>query len=186
MQLTPPMAVIKDGFAETDGYAVVYTADPETQEFTGAHYLWLSAGFGLPTNCYLDAPSGTGTVVRKDNAWVPIEDYRGRSAYIKETREPVTITGLGALDDQLTFDVPGPYDSWNNGWVFDASLAQQDLDAIVRERLDSAFNQVRLIQADIFTGDKTEADLEVWTQYIKELRSATVTEKGFNLPKEPA
>lgn len=116
----------EDGFASSSGWVTVYTTQPATSEYLSTQGVWVSIGTGLPAGSYLDKPMQPEqgkAIVRSENGWVLVDDYRGKTAYNKQTRQLVVIDTLGAFPVTLTLISPtSPFDVWNEqaqAWVKD-------------------------------------------------------------------
>ncbi len=115
-----------DGFATSEGWITVYNCDSQTREYVGATKEFLMIGVGLPANSYIDVPtipdSEDKAVVRGEQGWVTIPDYRDKIAYDTTSGMAVRIASLGELPENLTFVEPkSQFDKWIGGkWVIDA------------------------------------------------------------------
>lgn len=70
--------------------------------------------------------------------WVIIPDHRGKTAYNKQTLEPVTITEIGDPPDELTLLPPGVdvrWDSQSGSWTPDPEKVRQTNVARVKQEL---------------------------------------------------
>lgn len=116
----------EDGFAASSGWATVYTAHPVTNEYLSINEDWISIGTGLSAGGYLDEPPAaqpSKAIVRQNGAWVLVDDYRGQTAYSKQTRQSVIIDTLGELSSALTLIPPSSqFDIWDEqqpAWIKD-------------------------------------------------------------------
>ncbi len=116
----------EDGFASSSGWELVYVASPQTGEYLSSQEVWISIGTGLSAGAYLDEPMAAEpgkAIVRQDGAWVAVDDYRGQTAYNKQTRQDVMIDTLGPLPSTLTLIPPSSqFDVWDEqlgGWIKD-------------------------------------------------------------------
>ncbi|MFM5853055.1 tail fiber assembly protein [Aeromonas veronii] len=115
-----------DGFASSSGWELVYVASPQTGEYIASQDVWISIGTGLSAGAYLDEPMAAEpgkAIVRQDGAWVAVDDYRGQTAYNKQTRQDIMIDTLGPLPSTLTLIPPSSqFDVWDEqlgGWIKD-------------------------------------------------------------------
>ena len=156
MTTQPRVTWGQDSWAETDGWASAHCVDPQTGVYTGLHDVWVSSGGGLPAGAYLDAPMAAESgkaIVRRDNAWIMLDDHRGQTAYNKQTRQSAVINELGELSAELTLLAPqSQFDSWDeagNAWMKDETAERasitQTLTASVQAHMDS---QARALNYD--------------------------------------
>lgn len=109
------------GFALTSGFIIAYTTD-SAGVFVGTEEQWISEGCGLAANAYLDPPPEPKqgfAIVRTENGWDYVVDYRGKTFYDKTTRAEVTISELGEIPENLTALKPeSELCEWNGkAWV---------------------------------------------------------------------
>ncbi|WP_340620302.1 tail fiber assembly protein [Xenorhabdus siamensis] len=123
----------ENGYATLIGWVTVYRADTETGEYLCADMERTYPGFSLSAGAYLDAPelpkSGDIAVCRHPDgkSWVRVPDYRGKTAYHIETREPRILQQFGELPPELTLLKPQTeFDKWDGKkWVTDTTAQHQ-------------------------------------------------------------
>ncbi|VVA46982.1 Caudovirales tail fiber assembly protein [Serratia ficaria] len=137
--------------------------------------------FKLPDNCtFVEPPeSKAGYVTRWNGSeWEYVEDFRNQTAYRKDNGQPVKVTGIGPLSDELTFSAPStPYDYWKDGaWVTDTESqkeAQVDEANAKKNALRAeADSVISVLSSAVKYGVATEQEktkLEAWERYNIEL-----------------
>ena len=188
-----------DGWAETDGWALAYCANPETHEYHGPLEVWVSVGTNLPTCAFLDAPpekEDGKAIVRHADGWMLVDDHRGQVAYNKQTRQQVSITQLGEVPLDLTLLQPGsPFDSWSEAagdWVKDVTAEQayqQQQAGAQRNALMAEANQQIAILGDavelgMATPDE-QAAYTAWRQYRVQLSRLDLGQQPIEWPAKP-
>lgn len=183
---TPRVQWGNDGFASSSGWETAYTTHPITNEYLSTQEVWISVGTGLPASAFLDEPmqpeSGKA-IVRVGGSWELVDDYRGQTAYHKQTRQQILIDEIGPLHESLTITPPNsPFDVWNEqdqAWVKD--IAQEELWLIQqaqaqRQSLMNEASQEIAVLVDALDpaiiGDPSDADqvkLIAWKAYRVEL-----------------
>lgn len=175
-----------DGFASVSGWETVYTTNPITNEYLSTQESWISAGTGLPAGAYLDEPmqhEPGKAIVRGDNIWMFVDDYRGQTAYHKQNLQPVVIEALGSLPVILTLISPSSqFDVWNeqvDGWVKDEALedawliqqAQMQRQVLMGEASQEIAVLVDALDPSIISdpSDDDQAKLIAWKTYRVEL-----------------
>ncbi|ELB2792384.1 tail fiber assembly protein [Aeromonas hydrophila] len=175
-----------DGFASSSGWETVYTTHPVTNEYLSTQEVWVSVGTGLPASAYLDEPMQPEhgkAIVRDNGAWILVDDYRGQTAYHKQTRQPVEIDTLGSLPVVLTLTPPSsPFDVWNeqiDGWVKDDALedawliqqAQSQRQVLMGEASQEIAVLVDALDPSIISdpSDDDQVKLKAWKTYRVEL-----------------
>lgn len=183
---TPRVKWGADGFASESGWETVYTINPTTNEYLSVQETWVSIGTGLPAGAYLDEPMQPEhgkAIVRIGNAWELVDDYRGQTAYHKQTRQQIIIDELGPIREILTTTPPtSPFDVWNEQsqeWIKD--VTQEELWLIQqaqsqRQALMSEASQEIAVLVDALDpaiiGDPNDTDqvkLIAWKTYRVEL-----------------
>jgi hypothetical protein len=182
----PRVAWGSDGFASSSGWETVYTTHPVTHEYLSIQEVWVSVGTGLPAGAYLDEPMQPEpgkAVVRGNNSWELVDDYRGQTAYHKQTRQQILIDELGPLHESLTITPPAsPFDVWNEqdqAWVKDVAQeelwliqqAQSQRQALMNEASQEIAVLVDALDPEII-GDPSDTDqvkLIAWKTYRVEL-----------------
>lgn len=104
----------------------VYNFRADTQEFIGAGDAYIPAHTGLPAYCTdIEPPEvsdGNVAVFNPvSNKWNIVEDHRGVTVYDISTGNPVCISELGALSENLTCINPdGEFKKWDGSkWIKD-------------------------------------------------------------------
>ncbi|MGN5159964.1 tail fiber assembly protein [Aeromonas dhakensis] len=122
----------EDGFASQSGWAFAYCINQSTGELLYSQDVWVVVGTGLPSGAFLDTPpqpEDGKAIVRQNGAWVLVDDWRGTTAYNKQTRQSEVISTLGPIPFELTIIAPtSQFDVWSEEsgtWVKDAQ-AEQD------------------------------------------------------------
>lgn len=122
----------EDGFASQSGWAFAYCINQSTGELLYSQDVWVVVGTGLPSGAFLDTPpqpEDGKSIVRQNGAWVLVDDWRGTTAYNKQTRQSEVISALGPIPFELTIIAPtSQFDVWSEEsgtWVKDAQ-AEQD------------------------------------------------------------
>lgn len=176
----------EDGFASSDGWVMVYTAHHITNEYVSIQEVWVSIGTGLPAGAYLDepmAPQQGKAIVRDVSGWVFVDDYRGQTAYHKQTRQPIVIDTLGSLPVILTLIPPtSSFDVWNEqeqawvkdedqeeAWLIQQALAQRQ--ALMSEASQEIAVLVDALDPSIISdpSDDDQVKLIAWKTYRVEL-----------------
>lgn len=182
----PRVTLGDDGFASTSGWETVHTTNPATNEYLSIQETWVSIGTGLPAGAYLDEPMQPEqgkAIVRGNGEWVLVDDYRGQTAYHKQTRQPVVINALGALHVTLTLIPPtSPFDVWNEqaqAWVKDDAQedawqiqqAQAQRQALMSEASQEIAVLVDALDPTIINdpSDDDQVKLVAWKTYRVEL-----------------
>ncbi|QYM90741.1 tail fiber assembly protein [Dickeya zeae] len=121
----------EQGLSVSNGYIQVYHIDPQTREYIGSTREYLMEGVGIPAHSFTDTPpdvqSGQTLVRSQDGlTWESMVNYRGQTAYDKQTRQSTQISQLGDLPDTLTLLPPATdYDVWQgDNWVTDEKAKQ--------------------------------------------------------------
>ena len=120
------MTTLVNGFFDESGWIDVYTFSETTGEFLGQHDIYVSRGCGLPAGATLEAPPEAPeqqVVVRQQNAWGVVPDYRGVAFRTTDGAE-VTHSMPGELPAELTaLPRPSAAHLWDGlDWVLDAAL----------------------------------------------------------------
>ncbi len=175
-----------DGFASTSGWELVYVASPQNEEYLSEQDVWISVGTGLPAGAYLDAPMQPEqgkAIVRGGGGWTLVDDYRGRAAYHKQSRQPIVIDTLDPIPSSITLIAPtSQFDVWDEQaqvWVKDEAMedawlvqqAQAQRQALMFEASQEIAVLVDAIDPAII-GDPSDEDqvkLIAWKTYRVEL-----------------
>lgn len=154
--------------------------------------------FKLPENCtFVEPPERkAGHVTRWNGSeWEYVEDFRNQTAYRKDSGQPVKVTEIGPLSDDLTFCAPStPYDYWKDGaWVTNAESqkeAQIDVANAKKNALRAeADSVISVLSSAVKYGVATEqekTDLEAWERYnILLMRVDTSLAPSIEWPTKP-
>lgn len=136
----------EQGFALTSGFVIAYTTD-NAGVFTGSEEQWISEGGGLATNAYLEQPPVAKqgfAIIRGNNGWEYIADFRGKTFYEKTTKAEVTISELGEIPENLTALKPeSELCEWNgSAWVISEEKRLALLES-QRQQVRDAINALR-------------------------------------------
>lgn len=173
-----------NGFAEIAGWVKCYLIDPITREYLGASMENVRFDVSLPAGAYPDEPKlpkKERQAIRRnenDNAWELVDDYRGLTAYVIETKQPVIIDFMGKLPETVTLLEPnGEFDVWNGKkWVVDeTALKNSQVNAVIaqKEALSTdAENRIvqleRKIRLDMASDEEKDL-LTAWEIYTVKL-----------------
>lgn len=181
MMTDPKVTWGEDGFADSSGWAIAYCSDAVTGEYLGPRDVWVSAGTGMPSGAWRDAPptpEAGRAVVRNMDGWELIPDYRGVTAYDKTTGHPMEITEIGPIADTYTLLTPSsPFDRWTGqAWEKDEAAEQSaKLTSAQTEqsnRIEDANQQIAILHPAVDGGyAKPGHDqlLSDWQRYRYEL-----------------
>ena len=170
----------QNGLATKAGWIKTYIADPTTREYLNANMEYIYFDVSVSAGAYTDAPelpTKTGfAIVRSEDGskWEIVADYRGKTAYNTETRQPVEVDFIGDLPETLTLLEPKTeFDAWNGKkWVTDTEAQKAALIAQAEQeksqRLDEVNNMLTYLQDSIDTGLATDEEttaLQAWKKY---------------------
>ncbi|MCW7761140.1 tail fiber assembly protein [Photorhabdus luminescens] len=169
----------KNNIAISSGNIIVFNYDAITLEYLNSTDEYLPVGIGLPANSCTDAPLEIkeGYVACRSSDlthWLIVPDYRGKTAYDKQTRLPQKITEIGELPETLTFKKPDTnYDKWNGEeWVVDKDLLKSHQIAEAKQKqvemLRHASDTLSLLQDSVdleIATDSEKAALLEWKKY---------------------
>ncbi|MEQ5726475.1 tail fiber assembly protein [Providencia rettgeri] len=168
------------GLATIAGWVEVYLCDSMTREYTRASLDNVPFGGSVVADAYTDKPeiptkSGIAIIRSEDEkSWLYVTDYRGKTAYSTETREPVVINFIGDLPTTLTLLEPKTeFDVWKGQkWVTDTEAQKAVLVAQAEQekaqRLEEANATITYLQDAIEVGlddDDYQAKLTAWKTY---------------------
>ena len=191
-----------DGFATESGWSYVHCINQSTGELLCSDHVWVVVGTGLPAGAFLNPPpepEDGKAIVRQGDGWVLVDDFRGKTAYNKQTKIPELISALGFPSYELTFSPPSsPFDVWSEVdecWIKD-SQAEQDLltqQAIYQRssRLGEASNEIAALldalDPDVISGpyDAVQAKLLEWKQYRAALAVIDCSAHPVQWPAKP-
>lgn len=177
-QIKPTQAVFDPatGFAKIAGWAEVYHYDSKTKEFTGVTYEFINEGVSVPANSCTDEPSPVENgkaIVRENNQWVYLNDYRGQTIYSKETLAESIQIEIGEISDEFTLLKPtSDFDRWNGkGWELDKQRKHQFyVEQATTKKADlikEATDQINYFQDAIDTEIATEKEKMLYTEWKK-------------------
>ncbi|RNM26454.1 tail fiber assembly protein [Dickeya undicola] len=189
------------GLSLSAGYITVYHIDPQTREYIGNTREYLMEGVGIPAHSFIDTPpaaqSGQAIVRSQDGlSWENVADYRGQTAYDKQTGQSSQVSQLGDLSDTLTLLPPATaYDIWqNDGWVTDAKAQQAAQVSAAQQQLAGYLAQAEkrltvlqyAVELDMATEQETQA-LKDWKTYLVLLNRVDVSgAPAIDWPTMPA
>lgn len=173
-----------NGFAEVAGWVKCYLIDPITREYIGASMENVRFDVSLSAGAYPDEPKlpkKERQAIRRnenDDAWELVDDFRGLTAYIIETKQPVTINFMGKLPETVTLLEPsGEFDVWNGKkWVVDeTALKNSQVNAVIAQKEAlSADAENRIVQLERkvrldMASDEEKDLLTAWEIYTVKL-----------------
>jgi len=188
----------ENGFSKLEGMVVAYACYENNRELMGSVTVSVQPGFGLPANTYLDIPppSKAGmTIVRDNDTWVYVNDFRGQNAYAKKDGAPILIEALGEPDESYTLIAPEtPFDEWDGqGWV--KNIEKEKNHAILiaegnkRELSEIAEKEISLLNRAVRLGIATDDEkkmLNEWELYSVYLSRVDIKEAPYiKFPKAP-
>ncbi|EJK3496429.1 tail fiber assembly protein [Salmonella enterica] len=177
----------KNGNATETHVATVSSYDAMTGEFIDTYDVRIIDGTGIPafsTLTIAPEPEKGFAYIWNGLSWDVVPDFRGMTAYIKESGEVVTVSDIGELAETLTLIKPlTPFDKWDGmQWVTDteakyaAAITQAENE---RQRLLKHADAVMLDwRTELILGeisDTNRAKLSAWLAYKNEVKSADVT-----------
>ncbi|MEX9876082.1 tail fiber assembly protein [Providencia rettgeri] len=176
----PIVSFNENGFADKDGWVIVYKIDLRTREYLNVDIERTMEGFSLSESSFIDMPElptkSNIAIIRSvdGKSWLHVTDHRGEAAYSTETRQPLEVDFIGDLPDTLTLLEPKTeFDKWNGKkWVTDteaqkAALVEQ-AEQEKLQRLEEANNTITYLQDAIEVGlndDDYQAKLTAWKTY---------------------
>ncbi|NBN73390.1 tail fiber assembly protein [Proteus sp. G2615] len=147
-----------NGFAEVAGWVKCYLIDSITREYLGASMENVRFDVSLPAGAYPDEPKlpkKERQAIRRNedgDAWELVDDFRGLTAYIIETKQPVIVDFMGKLPEAVTLLEPvGEFDVWNGKkWVVDeTALKNSQVNAVIAQKEAlSTEAENRIVQLD--------------------------------------
>ncbi|WP_259472863.1 tail fiber assembly protein [Citrobacter portucalensis] len=177
----------KNGNAKETHVATVSSYDAMTGEFIDTYDVRIIDGTGIPafsTLIIAPEPEKGFAYIWNGQSWDVVPDYRGMTAYIKESGAGVTVRDIGELAETLTLIKPlTPFDKWDGmQWVTDteaqyaAAITQAENE---RQRLLKHADAVMLDwRTELMLGeisDANKAKLSAWLAYKNEVKSINVT-----------
>lgn len=188
----------ENGFALSSGMEICHCCDWDGA-YIGQHEQFVSIHCGLPAHAYLDAPPAHNdgecpSRMGRDEPWVILPDFRGKTAYHIETKQPREIKTLGHLPDDETLLKPASiHDKWSGEqWLPDAAAeAQAALAAATAKRnelLAEASAKIAVLADAVDLGMATDAEqaaYAAWRRYRVELTRLDLTAEHISWPKKP-
>ncbi len=120
----------------------------------------------------------------KDGAWINIPDYRGVTAYDKETARAMIIDDVGELPDNLTTIAPDvEFPKWDGKrWITDevAKMENDIAEAGAKKQylIAEVNTETQILQTKLALGrikDDEKARLNAWLDYLDELEAVDVS-----------
>ena len=194
----------ENGLANETGCINTFHTDKD-DIYIGEQFTQVIQGLGLPSGVYLDKPELTAgkneAIIRQNDKWVLVPDFRGQTVYKKATGESVKIEKVGALPDDLTEkEYPDPYATWsddfNNWWISpaDGMRKQRDQAEVEKNRLITLAEQrvndlTEATDESVFEPDEIDpADIELlkqWKRYRVFIKRVDPAALIINWPELP-
>lgn len=191
----------EQGLAVVAGWVEVYICHPETREYMRASLDNVPFGGSVVADVYLDKPElptkADIAVIRSADelSWLQVADYRGKTAYNTENRQPTEIDFIGELPLTLTLLEPKTeFDKWNGKkWVTDTEAQQAALTAEANnekmQRLNDAEQQIVMFERKVRLGMATDEETELLKQWeiysVKVSDIDTSTAPDIDWPEKP-
>lgn len=191
----------KNGNATETHVATVSSYDAMTGEFIDTYDVRIIDGTGIPafsTLTIAPEPEKGFAYIWNGLSWDAVPDFRGMTAYIKESVEVVTVRDIGELAETLTLIKPlTPFDKWDGmQWVTDTD-AQHASDVATAD----AEKQSRIDQANDYMNNKQwpgksalgrmkdteKGQYNLWLDYLDALEAVdTSSAPDIKWPTPPA
>ncbi|HGW3962126.1 tail fiber assembly protein [Citrobacter sp. RHBSTW-00944] len=191
----------KNGNAIETHVATVSSYDAMTGEFIDTYDVRIIDGTGIPafsTLTIAPEPEKGFAHIWNGQSWDAVPDYRGMTAYIKESGAGVTVRDIGELAETLTLIKPlTPFDKWDGmQWVTDTD-AQHASDVATAD----AEKQSRIDQANDYMNNKQwpgksalgrmkdteKGQYNLWLDYLDALEAVdTSSAPDIKWPTPPA
>lgn len=164
----------ENGFALDSGVISAYVCSPDTRELIGQLKVNVQIHCGLPANSYIDEPPKEKegcAIVRVLNGWGYVADFRGKSAYVKESGSEIVIETIGDLDDIYTLKIPATkFDEWDgNDWVTNDSLVKENAINTAKENKEelsiNAESKIAMLSRAVKLGIATKEEKERLNQW---------------------
>lgn len=191
----------QDGYVLNTGWVKTYHASEATREYIGATMEYVTTGGGLPAGAYLDVPEQPGkqdiAIIRSADgkSWLHVADYRGKTAYSTETRQPTEVDFIGDLPQTLTLLEPQTeFDVWDGKkWVTDKTEQQAHEVAVAESQKQSllaeAEQAIAMLERKVRLGMATDEDkvkLNEWEIFsVKVADTDTSTAPDIDWPQKP-
>lgn len=192
----------EDGFASKSGWAFAYCINQSTGELLYSQDVWVVVGTGLPAGAFLDSPpqhEDGKAIVRQNGAWLLVDDFRGTTAYNKQTKQSEVFGALGPLPSELTFIAPtSQFDVWSEvagAWVKDAQAEQDWLTQQAQYQRTSLLSEASVEIASLLDAldpaiisnpdDQVQEKLMEWKTYRAALAVIDCSAHPVNWPQKP-
>ncbi|WP_336298609.1 tail fiber assembly protein [Providencia sp. PROV174] len=166
-----------NGLAIIAGWAEVYLCDPITREYVRASLDNVPFGGSVVADAYLDKPDlptkENVAILRSEDekSWVHVADYRGKTAYSTETRQPMDVDFIGELPSNLTLLEPKTeFDKWNGKkWVTDTEAQKamliEQAEQEKTQHLEEAEQNILMLERKVRLGMATAEEIELLKQW---------------------
>ncbi|MFP1843068.1 tail fiber assembly protein [Lonsdalea quercina] len=189
-----------DLIAVVAGDITVYHFNELTGEYHFPTTQYLPVGVGLPAHSCIDVPpaSKEGYAICRNaerSTWEYISDHRGETVYNTQTRQPITLTTLGAYPENTTLLAPETeYDVWDGtNWVLDVAAKHEGEIAQAEQRRQTLLAEADTVTSDwriaLMLGDISDSDktkLSAWMAYKSAVKAVDVsTAPDVSWPAQP-
>ncbi|WP_417639077.1 tail fiber assembly protein [Citrobacter freundii] len=184
----------KNGNATETHVATVSSYDAMTGEFIDTYDVRIIDGTGIPafsTLTIAPEPKKGFAYIWNGLSWDAAPDFRGMTAYIKESGAGVTVRDIGELAETLTLIKPlTPFDKWDGSeWVTDieaqriASIADTEREKLRLKAVadDEVSWRQDAVDAGIAMAEETAA-LSEWKKYRVMLMRIDTTKPVWPTP----
>ncbi|WP_259472844.1 tail fiber assembly protein [Citrobacter portucalensis] len=184
----------KNGNATETHVATVSSYDAMTGEFIDTCDVRIIDGTGIPafsTLTIAPEPKKGFAYIWNGQSWDAVPDYRGMTAYIKESGVGVTVRDIGELAETLTLIKPlTPFDKWDGSeWATDieaqriASIADTEREKLRLKAVadDEVSWRQDAVDAGIAMAEETAA-LSEWKKYRVMLMRIDTTKPVWPTP----
>ncbi|HAT3671810.1 TPA: tail fiber assembly protein [Klebsiella oxytoca] len=206
---TPPEnAIFIEPPQKEEGYVLLFEDDVwlKIKDLTGQKYYTELGDENVIPSPYFVLPDGATLVpppeskagfatVWGETRWTYVEDFRGKTAYRKDTGTPVIVIDVGPLSDELTFAAPvTKFDEWDGEqWVTNDENLKKSLIASAeqykRDLRNEADEEIAVLSSAVKYGLATDTEkemLEKWEIYRIELvRVDTSLAPDITWPAKP-
>ncbi|WP_391529437.1 tail fiber assembly protein [Photorhabdus akhurstii] len=194
-QIELPIAQFDNDVVTVSGWTKVYLTHASTKmlgykeylEYKGVGMSFVLTGIGLDVNAFLDKPTlpatpDTAICRSEDNkSWIHVPDFRGKTAYDRQTGSPVIIRELGELSSELTWLKPTtPIDEWDGErWVTNTEKLRKYNESLRQERLDGAKQQIAKLEQEV------QLKIQAWELYGVKLMEVDIFSPDIQWPEQP-
>lgn len=139
----------------------IYKYDTQTKEFLQELEINEAYGNNLPFSTTIEplAKKEGFTVCFNGTKWEYIEDNRGKTIYVKATKEDLKVDYLGKIKDEHTLLVPKKFDEWDytqNKWVEDERIKKETEYQNWKTERQNKVDNLEITHNDIiYQGDET-------------------------------